>query len=66
MIVDGNYVRAKVNTNKSSEIEAMRAYLIKMGAKGVTILQEVQESSVCFTGLIADPDGNLLSLTQIG
>lgn len=33
-------------------------------AKGVPILQEVQETSVCFMGLIADPDGNLLWLHQ--
>ncbi len=40
MIVDGNYVRAKVNTNKVSDIEAMRQYLTKQGAVGVTILPQ--------------------------
>lgn len=51
MIVDGNYVRAKVNTNKSSEIEAMRSFLIKNGAKGVTILpQKAVEAKHARTG----------------
>lgn len=54
MIVDGSYVRAKVNTNKSSEIEAMRAYLIKNGAVGVTILpQKAVEAKHARTGASA-------------
>jgi predicted enzyme related to lactoylglutathione lyase len=41
-----------------------RAALEELRAKGVTIMQEVHESPVCFMGLIADPDGNLLWLHQ--
>lgn len=38
LIADGNYVRAKINSNKSSDIEALRGYLLDNGAKGVTIV----------------------------
>ncbi len=41
-----------------------RAMLEELRAKGVTVVQEVQETPVCFMGLIADPDGNLLWLHQ--
>lgn len=37
MIVDGNYVRVKLDIEKESEIEAARASLIGLGAKGVII-----------------------------
>lgn len=40
MIVDGNYVRAKINSNKSGDIEGLRSYLIKHGAVGVNILPQ--------------------------
>lgn len=40
MIVDGNYVRAKFNVNKASDIEAARSFLTKQGAKGVVILPQ--------------------------
>lgn len=51
MIVDGNYVRAKINSNKSSEIEALRSYLIKNGAVGVNLLpQKSVEAKVARTG----------------
>lgn len=36
----------------------------ELRAKGVPVLQDVQETPVCFMGLIADPDGNLLWLHQ--
>jgi catechol 2,3-dioxygenase-like lactoylglutathione lyase family enzyme len=40
------------------------AALAEVRAKGVPVLQEGQESSVCHTALIADPDGNLIWLHQ--
>ena len=36
----------------------------ELRARGVPILQETQETSVCFMALIADPDGTLLWLHQ--
>lgn len=40
LIVDGNYVRAKLNTSKQHEIEAMRQHLLDCGALGVVILSQ--------------------------
>ena len=41
-----------------------RAAMQELRAKGVTIIQDVDESSVCFMGLIADPDGNAIWIHQ--
>lgn len=38
LIVDGNYVRAKINSTKHSDIETARGYLESVGAVGVTII----------------------------
>lgn len=40
LIVDGAYVRAKLNTSKQHEIEAMRQHLTNCGALGVVILSQ--------------------------
>lgn len=40
LIVDGAYVRAKLNTSKQHEIEAMRQHLLDCGALGVVILSQ--------------------------
>lgn len=40
LIVDRNYVRAKLNTDKQHEVEAMRQYLTNCGALGVVILSQ--------------------------
>lgn len=45
LIVDGNYVRAKVNTGKQHEIEAMRQHLLDCGALGVVILSQKEAPS---------------------
>lgn len=37
-IVDGAYVRAKINSAKTADVESVRAFLIESGAKGVTII----------------------------
>lgn len=37
LIVDGNYVRAKIEVAKPSEVEELREWLTKCGAKGVVI-----------------------------
>jgi predicted enzyme related to lactoylglutathione lyase len=36
----------------------------ELRAKGVMVLQEVQETGTCFMGLIADPDGNGIWIHQ--
>lgn len=45
MLVDGNFVRAKINSSKQVEIQELRAFLDGAGAKGVTILAH-KDSSV--------------------
>jgi predicted enzyme related to lactoylglutathione lyase len=40
------------------------AAVAELRAKGVPILQDAGESSVCYMALIADPDGNLIWLHQ--
>lgn len=40
LIVDGNYVRAKIFSSKTSEIEDLRKYLEGEGARGVTIVSQ--------------------------
>ncbi len=50
LIVDGNYVRAKLNTTKQKDIEETRAYLMSLGAKGVTIVAQKELSEVKRTG----------------
>lgn len=40
LIVDGNYVRAKIFSSKASEIEALRQFLTDSGAKGVTVVSQ--------------------------
>jgi DNA repair exonuclease SbcCD nuclease subunit len=40
LIVDANYVRAKIFSSKASEVEALRTYLTDCGALGVTILAQ--------------------------
>jgi len=37
LIVDGNYVRAKIEAARNSEVEELREWLMKCGAKGVVI-----------------------------
>ena len=51
-------------TSVALAVPDARAAMEELRAKGVTILQEVTESPVCFMGLIADPDGNLIWLHQ--
>ena len=41
-----------------------RAAIEAVRARGVAVLQEVVETPVCFMGLIADPDGNMIFLHQ--
>lgn len=44
LLVDGNYVRAKISSTKTSDVEALRSYLTDCGAKGVTILAQKEAS----------------------
>ncbi len=50
MLVDGNYVRAKLNTSRQSEVEEARSFLMDCGAKGVVILAQKEESAIKRTG----------------
>lgn len=52
LIVDGNYVRAKVTTSKVKEINELREWLVKCGAKGV-VIQSVKEPTRVRTGEVA-------------
>jgi len=40
LIVDGNFVRARLNNCKQKDIEETREYLMGLGAKGVTIIAQ--------------------------
>lgn len=37
LLADGNYVRARITSSKVEDVEAMRSFLTKAGARGVTI-----------------------------
>ena len=50
LIVDGNYVRVKINSGKTADIEAMRQYLTDSGAKGVTVMQVKSAAPVARAG----------------
>jgi len=50
LIVDGNYVRCRITSSKSSDVEAMREYLTSVGAKGVVILPDVKAATVARVG----------------
>jgi hypothetical protein len=50
LIADGNYVRAKINSNKQSDIEGLRGYLESCGAKGVVVLPVAAAAPVARTG----------------
>ena len=41
-----------------------KAAMEELKAKGVQVLQDLDESSVCFMALIADPDGNAIWIHQ--
>ena len=41
-----------------------KAAMEELRAKGVQVLQDVQESGTCFMGLISDPDGNGIWIHQ--
>ena len=40
LIADGNYVRAKIFSTKSSDVESLRSHLIDCGAVGVSIMAQ--------------------------
>ena len=45
LLADGNYVRARITSSKVADVEAMRGFLVKSGAKGVMI-QSVKTAKV--------------------
>jgi hypothetical protein len=60
LIVPGNYVRAKINSAKKSDVEALRAHLTKCGALGITILEVKDTSIIPRTGGVAIKAGATL------
>lgn len=49
LLVDGNYVRVKLNTSKSADVESIRQFLTDHGAQGVTVVAQRDASSVART-----------------
>jgi DNA repair exonuclease SbcCD nuclease subunit len=50
LIVDGNFVRAKISSSKQKDVEELRAYLNDCGAAGVVILPQKEASVSARTG----------------
>lgn len=50
LIVDGNYVKVKMNTTKQREIEEMREFLVKNNAKGVVVMAQKASSVAARSG----------------
>lgn len=50
LLVDGNYVRAKINSTKTQDVEELRAYLTDSGAKGVVILAQKEAGAAPRSG----------------
>lgn len=50
LIVDGNYVRAKLRSAKQSDVEDSRQFLMDSGAKGVVIVVEREAAGVSREG----------------
>lgn len=46
MLADGNYVRARINSSKTSDVEELREFLTNAGAKGVVILSQKDAAAV--------------------
>lgn len=45
LLVDGNYVRAKINSTKTKDVEELRGYLESCNAKGVVILAQKEATA---------------------
>lgn len=45
LMVDGNYVRAKINSTKQKDVEELRSYLETCGATGVVILAQKEATA---------------------
>jgi predicted enzyme related to lactoylglutathione lyase len=54
----------KGGTTFALAVPDAKAAMEELRAKGVTIHQEHNESSVCHMGLISDPDGNMIWIHQ--
>jgi predicted enzyme related to lactoylglutathione lyase len=54
----------KGGTTVALGVADAKAAVEELRAKGVTVLQDAQETPVCHMALIADPDGNMLWLHQ--
>lgn len=50
LIVDGNFVRVRINSAKASDIETMRQFMIDSGALGVQVLQVTSSAVTARTG----------------
>ncbi|MCY1378303.1 hypothetical protein D9M69_659270 [compost metagenome] len=45
LLVDGNYVKCRLDTSKASAVEEVRLFLEESGAKGVTIIAEAKSAA---------------------
>lgn len=52
LMAEGNYVRAKVTTSKTSEVDSLRKLFMKAGAKGV-VIQTIKAPTLARTGVIS-------------
>jgi len=54
LLVDGNYVRCRINASSDSEVSELRAQFVSWGAKGI-IINQVKDSA------ITERDGSIVS-----
>jgi hypothetical protein len=60
LLVDGNYVRAKLNSSKQSDVEESRQYLLDCRAKGVVVIANRTEPTAGRDGATAIKAGATL------
>lgn len=63
LMVDGNYVRAKINSTKTKDVEELRGYLEGCNAKGVVILAQKDATATVREGGSAIKAGATLEVS---
>lgn len=63
LIVDGNYVRAKLKSAKQSDVEDSRQFLMDSGAKGVIVIVEHEAAGVSREGVATVKAGASLEVS---
>jgi DNA repair exonuclease SbcCD nuclease subunit len=59
LIVDGQFVRAKIVGGKQKDVEGLRAYLTECGALGVTIIQQREATTARTAGVTVKAGASL-------